>query len=141
MKSGWKNKITSSAAGTFRLGKQFSNFVETGDIFALSGQLGSGKTTFIKGVADGLGYSGEVTSPTFTLINQYPSDPEIIHIDGYREKNVHRWISLGIIEYFYSDSIVFIEWPEVLEKLLPERKTLISFSYIDKNKRSIRINK
>jgi len=140
LKSGWTNCITSSPEETFEKGKQFARFIETGDIFALSGQLASGKTTFIKGIANGLGYKGEVTSPTFTLINEYHSIPEIIHLDCYRETNLNRWINLGINEYFNTDSIVFIEWPEVIKALLPDRTITILLSHIEENKRKININ-
>ena len=71
-----------------------------GEIYKLFGELGAGKTTFIKGVLEELGYNALVTSPTYTLINEYEIYPKIIHIDCYRESNLDRWHMLGINEYF-----------------------------------------
>ncbi|MFQ6610731.1 MAG: tRNA (adenosine(37)-N6)-threonylcarbamoyltransferase complex ATPase subunit type 1 TsaE [Fidelibacterota bacterium] len=141
MKYGWKNCITFTPEETIKQGNLFSNYVEAGDIFKLSGQLASGKTTFIKGLSKGIGYTGEVTSPTFTLINEYESIPMIVHMDCYREKNLKRWINLGINEYFHDDHIILIEWPDVIEEIIPDRAITIQFSHIGEDKREIKIIK
>ena len=88
--------------------KSFSGKLKLGDIVLLYGQLGSGKTTFVKGVLKGFNFKDEVTSPTFSLINEYDASKKIIHIDCYREKNIDRWINIGIIDYFNSENIVLI---------------------------------
>ena len=141
MKYGWNSYITVTPEETIRQGELFSNYIEAGDIFKLSGQLASGKTTFIKGLSKGIGYNGEVTSPTFTLINEYESDPMIIHMDCYREKNLSRWINLGINEYFHNNCIILIEWPEVIEELIPDNAITILFSHVCEDKREIKIIK
>ena len=109
-------------------------------VYGLKGDLASGKTTFIKGVLLGLNYKKIVNSPTFTLINEYDADYKVIHIDCYRENDIDRWIDLGILEYFSSNYIVIIEWPEIIQSLLPRDISYINFSTVDSNKRRITIN-
>lgn len=90
-------------------------------IFIFRGQLGAGKTTLIKELCKVLGYHGEVTSPTFSLINEYDSaGNKIYHMDLYRVKDVDEAIDFGIEEYLYSDAFCFIEWPDIVMDLLPE---------------------
>ena len=81
-----------------------------------------------------------MTSPTFTLVNEYESKPKIIHIDCYREHNLNRWIGLGIHEYLESDAIVFIEWAELIKPLLPENIIEIKFAHSGENNREIKLN-
>ena len=137
MKKGWLGDISESPKDTIKLGNSLTNYLEIGDLILLNGELASGKTTFMKGVLDGLNYDGNVTSPTFTLVNEYNSTPKIIHIDCYRETNLNRWINLGINEYFDSKSIIFIEWAELIQPILPEKHFEIKFSHIELNKRKI----
>lgn len=137
MIQGWSGNTTNSPEDTMELGKDFASNIEIGDVISLNGDLAAGKTTFMKGVLKGIGYEGEVTSPTFTLVNEYESQPKIIHIDCYRETNLNRWIGLGIHEYLESDSIVFIEWAELIKPLLPENIIEIKFSHSGDNNRKI----
>ena len=116
-----KTNIMSSYLDTQKLGEEFSKNINSGDIILLYGDLGSGKTTFIKGILKGLKFSGEVTSPTFSLINEYDANKKVIHIDCYREENLDRWINLGIEDYFNKSNIVIIEWPEILENIIPDK--------------------
>ena len=134
-----KNKIilSSSPEQTLEIGSEFSKGASIGNIYCLNGEIGSGKTTFMKGVLKGFNYKGIVTSPTFTLINEYDSSPSVIHIDCYREDNIDRWISLGILEYFQSDKIIFIEWPDIIKKILPDDIFNIDFNVVEENKREI----
>ena len=94
------NKHTKSSLETENLGVEFSKKISQGTIITLNGDLGSGKTTFVKGVLKGFNYIDEVTSPTYTLINEYNADYKIIHIDCFREKNIDRWLNIGLIDYF-----------------------------------------
>ena len=126
MKSGWKGHISNSPEETIQMGKSLSNFIEKGDIITLKGDLAAGKTTFVKGILLGLNYRQDVTSPTFTLVNEYEAKIKVIHMDCYRENNLKRWISLGIQDYFYSNDIKIIEWPEIISTLLP--KNVISIN-------------
>lgn len=137
MKLGWKGSITNNADETIKLGEQFSNFIELGDVFAFEGELASGKTTFTKGMLKGLDFKKPVTSPTFTLVNEYDAKLSIIHIDCYREDEVDRWIHLGISDYFSTQNIVIIEWAERITRLLPQNTIRINFNHQGKNKREI----
>ena len=131
------NKITVSAEDTNLYAKSLASVFEPGCIYGFRGDLASGKTTFIKGILSGIGFQGMVNSPTFTLINEYQANDKVVHIDCYREKSINRWIQLGIIEYFNSNSIILIEWPEVIDTILPKDVVYIDFENIDINKRRI----
>ena len=102
--------------------------------------MGAGKTTFVKGVLKGLNYKYDVTSPTYTLINEYDADYKIIHIDCYREKDINRWLNIGITDYFDSDCILFIEWYENIKSILPKNINIINFKMISENERLISNN-
>ncbi len=131
--------IANNAEETIKFGKKIADLIEPGDVVKLYGNLGAGKTTFMKGVLSALGYKGVVTSPTYTLINEYDITPKVIHIDCYREGNLKRWHMLGIEEYFNNNLIVFIEWPEILETILPIKNCYdISFNFLSENKREIK---
>ncbi len=86
----------------------------------LFGNLGSGKTTCIKGICAGLGVEEEVTSPTFTLINEYHGRLPVFHFDFYRIGSVQELRELGLDEYFYGDGVCLIEWPEIVSDMLPK---------------------
>ena len=137
MKIGWQGSITNNEDETVQLGENLSNFLELGDVFAFEGELASGKTTFTKGVLKGLGYNKSVTSPTFTLVNEYDSRIPIIHIDCYREDEVERWIHIGIADYFSNQNVVIIEWPERIRPLLPQNTIRINFKHQGQDEREI----
>ena len=139
MRSGWQGGETASPEESMELGESLADFLESGDILALRGDLAAGKTTFVKGILKGLNYQAEVTSPTFTLINEYDADKRVIHIDCYREENVESWLNLGVQEYFYNDDIVIIEWPEIISKILPHECIKINLKSTSENGRSITI--
>ena len=132
-----KKNITNSFLETEKLGQEFSKMIQLGDIILLYGDLGSGKTTFVKGLLKGFKFIGNVTSPTFSLINEYDANIKIIHIDCYREKNLKRWINLGIEDYFNDSNIVIIEWPEILEDIVPNNVIKIKMEHINENIREI----
>ena len=139
MKQGWEGRVTSSAEETIKLGKSLSKFIEAGDIMTLDGNLAAGKTTFVKGILSGLNFKREVTSPTFTLINEYEAKHRVIHMDCYRENNLQRWVNLGIQDYFYSDDVKIIEWPEIISALIPEDHISITLTSISEFERKIYI--
>lgn len=92
-------------------------------VFAFYGKMGAGKTTFIKAVCEELGVTDPITSPTFAIVNEYRSDESgalIYHFDFYRIKKLEEVYDMGYEDYFYSGAICFIEWPELVEELLPE---------------------
>ena len=107
-------------------------------LFAFYGAMGAGKTTFIKAICESLGATDIVTSPTFTLVNEYKTaDGEsIFHIDFYRIKKQEEVFDFGIEEYLSGDSYCFMEWPELIEEILPPETVKVKIS-VDKNERRI----
>ena len=137
MKSGWMGSVTQDPQETIQLGEHFATFVEKGDVFSFVGDLASGKTTFIKGILKGLNFDKPVTSPTFTLVNEYDAKFPVIHIDCYREDEQERWIKLGINDYMNEKNVVIIEWADKMQSLLPVGTIQIQFSHKSINSRAI----
>ncbi|MDA3880633.1 MAG: tRNA (adenosine(37)-N6)-threonylcarbamoyltransferase complex ATPase subunit type 1 TsaE [Prolixibacteraceae bacterium] len=110
-------------------------------IFAFYGQMGAGKTTFIKAVCKELGVEENITSPSFALINEYSSTKSgsIYHFDCYRLKDSEEAFDIGAEEYFYSGNLCFIEWPERIEDLLPENTVEVQVTVADDQSRVIEI--
>ncbi len=115
-----------SEAETFDIGKQFAGQLRRGDIVGLFGELGSGKTRFVQGVCAGLQVDEPVISPTFTLVNQYTGyngdgrTLKIQHIDCYRLTSIDELIEIGMDEMLSSNDICLIEWPQLIEPLIPD---------------------
>ncbi len=129
---------TTSDLETQQLGVKFSKIISNGDIITLNGDLGSGKTTFIKGILKGLDYKNEVTSPTYTLINEYRAQYNIIHIDCYRENDINRWFNIGLVDYFNNNqNVIFIEWAENIKSILPDKTIDLFFQVVNSNERLI----
>ena len=139
MKFGWRGSVTQDPQETIQLGEHFATFVEKGDVFSFVGELASGKTTFIKGIMEGLNFNKPVTSPTFTLVNEYDAKYPVIHIDCYREEELERWIKLGMNDYMNDENIVIIEWADKMESLLPENTVQLNFSHKGKKSREIKL--
>ncbi|OFX57608.1 MAG: tRNA (adenosine(37)-N6)-threonylcarbamoyltransferase complex ATPase subunit type 1 TsaE [Bacteroidetes bacterium GWB2_41_8] len=108
-------------------------------IFAFYGAMGSGKTTFIKALCRSLGSRDNITSPTFALINEYSTDDSavIYHFDFYRIKKLEEAYDLGYEDYIYSGNYCFIEWPEMIESLLPEKIVEVRINETEKGVRLI----
>ena len=109
-------------------------------VFAFNGQMGAGKTTFIKALCEALGVSETVTSPTFSIVNEYRSDETgelIYHFDFYRIKKLDEAYDMGCEDYFYSGAVCFIEWPELVEDLLPGNTVWVDFRVNDDESRTI----
>ena len=137
MKSGWMGSVTQDPQETIQLGEHFATFVEKGDVFSFVGDLASGKTTFIKCILKGLNFDKPVTSPTFTLVNEYDAKIPVIHIDCYREEEQERWIKLGMNAYMDAENVVIIEWADKMKSLLPVDTIQIQFSHKSINSRDI----
>mgnify|MGYP001212413847 CR=1 FL=1 len=131
------NTISKSYNDTFQLGLDFSNKIKSGHVIGLIGDLASGKTSFVKGVLKGLNYKHDVTSPTFTLINEYNAKVKVIHIDFYRETNIERWNNMGFHDIVNDDAIIIIEWADLLLDLLPDNMLKIYFNHLSENHRKI----
>lgn len=103
--------------------KTFVEHIDGKTIFAFYGKMGAGKTTFIKAICEQLGVEDVITSPTFAIVNEYLSTTtgeQIFHFDFYRVKKIEEVYDMGYEDYFYSGALCFIEWPELIEDLLPE---------------------
>jgi tRNA threonylcarbamoyladenosine biosynthesis protein TsaE len=121
---------TTSAGETAALGRTLARQLKPGDVVALSGQLGSGKTCFVQGVCEALGVRTHVGSPTFTLINEYPAPfGTVVHIDLYRISSMRELAALGIQEYFTERCICLVEWPELAGPLLPPGHFTVGFRH------------
>lgn len=127
---------------TVTLGKKYAAELSPGDVICLQGELGAGKTHFVKGMAEALGVpQSDVHSPTFTLINEYVSDPPLYHFDCYRMESPREALEIGAEEYFYGDGICVIEWPERIASLIPSEAIWISIEVPDKETRKFVIRK
>ena len=109
--------------------RQFVEAMGDNTVFAFYGKMGAGKTTFIKAVCEALGVTDVITSPTFAIVNEYRSDKGgelIYHFDFYRIKKLEEVYDMGYEDYFYSGALCFIEWPELVEDLLPADAVKVS---------------
>jgi tRNA threonylcarbamoyladenosine biosynthesis protein TsaE len=118
--------LTLSEEETKDLGRRLGSILKKGDIISLSGELGSGKTVFVKGLAEGLGARDIVTSPSFVLLNIYLGRLKLYHFDLYRITAEDFWDMMGG-DFFYEDGIVVLEWGEKVEKLLPPVALKVKF--------------
>ncbi|MDR0944264.1 MAG: tRNA (adenosine(37)-N6)-threonylcarbamoyltransferase complex ATPase subunit type 1 TsaE [Ruminococcus sp.] len=119
----------------------FAGELEKGDIIAFFGGLGAGKTAFIRGLAKGLGSSGFVTSPTFTICNEYDGSPSLIHFDMYRIKTEADLESIGFYDYLEKNAIIAIEWFENISGYNITPTVTVDIETIDENTRKINIKK
>ena len=110
--------------------RQFIDAMGDQHVFAFYGHMGAGKTTFIKAICEELGVDDVVTSPTFAIVNEYTAADSIpiYHFDFYRIKKLEEVYDMGYEDYFYGDGLCFIEWPEMMEELLPEGATKVQIA-------------
>ena len=114
--------------------REFINQIGDRRVFAFYGKMGAGKTTFVKAICEELGVEDVITSPTFAIINEYSTNVErstfnvqrIFHFDFYRIKKLEEVYDMGYEDYFYSGALCFIEWPELIEDILPEDAVRVS---------------
>lgn len=139
-----KNKyLTKNSEETKKLGVDFAKKIKLGDTLAFYGNLGSGKTTFIQGLANGLNIKRRIISPTFIIVRHYNLEKgSFYHIDLYRTQTRHDLLGLGIDEILSDDNnITAIEWSDKLNDFLPKKRIELYFRYIDENKREIEVKK
>ncbi|MBA7563279.1 tRNA (adenosine(37)-N6)-threonylcarbamoyltransferase complex ATPase subunit type 1 TsaE [Candidatus Atribacteria bacterium 1244-E10-H5-B2] len=129
--------ITKSPEETKNLGKEVSKLTKPGDLLAFYGELGAGKTCFIQGISQGLKVKDYVTSPSFTIINEYQGKIPIYHFDLFRLDNAEEILELGYKEYFYGEGLTVIEWAEKIEQLLPKEHLEIKIKFKDHHQRTI----
>jgi tRNA threonylcarbamoyladenosine biosynthesis protein TsaE len=132
---------TRSASETVQIGKTIGKCLLSGDVVALVGELGAGKTQFIKGLASGVGIEDptHISSPSFTLIHEYSGKIPFYHIDLFRLGREQEAEELGLEDYFQGRGITAIEWADKIPSLLPEELLFVSIAYVDKNIRSLEV--
>ncbi len=118
--------ITESVEETSKIGEQLGRLLSMGSIICLSGDLGAGKTAFTKGIAKGLGVDDYVTSPTYTIINEYQGRLPLYHFDVYRLNDVEEMYELGYEEYFFGDGVVVLEWADIVRDIIPRDRLWIT---------------
>ncbi|GIV57997.1 MAG: tRNA (adenosine(37)-N6)-threonylcarbamoyltransferase complex ATPase subunit type 1 TsaE [Bacteroidetes bacterium] len=132
---------TASPEETRALGTRLGAVLGPGDVVALYGDLGAGKTHLVKGIAAAHGVPGEaVSSPTFTLVNVYPGRTcPLYHLDAYRIRHLDELFEMGIDEYLYGDGLCLVEWPERLGPLLPEATLRLHLTHLGGDRRRIAV--
>jgi tRNA threonylcarbamoyladenosine biosynthesis protein TsaE len=113
---------TCSVEQTCKIGEKLGSILGSGDIVCMIGELGTGKTALAQGIAKSLGIGGYVTSPTFTIVNEYTGKYPLYHFDVYRISNPEEMFEIGFEEYIYGGGIVLIEWADLVEEILPEER-------------------
>ena len=128
--------LSESAADTERIATELAESIEPGDMVALFGGLGVGKTAFCRGFAKGIGYNDEVTSPTFAIVHEYLGGRlNIYHFDMYRIESFDELYSTGYFEYLESGGVVITEWSENIENVLPNKYYRVEMSNLEQNDR------
>ena len=122
--------------------KQFIAAMEDNTVFAFYGKMGAGKTTFIKAICEELGVTDVINSPTFAIVNEYRSDETgelIYHFAFYRIKKHDEVYDMGYEDYFYSGALCFIEWPELIEEVLPDDAVKVTIEEVEDGTRAVRL--
>ncbi len=132
--------ISNSPGETESFGQQFAGTIKSGDVLALTGELGTGKTQFVKGLTAAIGAPTPATSPTFTLLHEYSGGLlPIYHFDFFRVADQSSAERLGLDEYFFSDGVSVIEWADRFPELIPENARWISFEMKSETQRAITV--
>ena len=130
---------THSEAETEALGERLAKCLHAGAVVALYGDLGAGKTAFVRGMARGLELEEAVSSPTFTIVNEYPGDPALFHFDMYRLKDAEELYAIGWEDYLDRGGICVTEWSERIEEALPEDAVRVHIERTGENERTVRV--
>lgn len=131
---------TKSPEETFDVGFKIGKLLKKGDIVSLNGDLGAGKTHLTKGIAKGIEVDEYITSPTFTLVNEYRGRIPLYHFDVYRINDIGELYEIGFDEYIYGDGVSVIEWGDIIKEILPDDVININIKKIDDNTREIHID-
>ena len=131
--------VTDSPEQTEAVGNSLGKLLEPGDVVTLSGELGGGKTCFVRGVVATLAPAGKelVASPTFAILNEYPGQPPVLHYDCYRLRGSDDAVESGIEEQLCGDTVCLIEWPERIAAVLPDDRLEVLFEYAGDTRRCI----
>lgn len=134
--------ILDSVEATHAYGRAWAEQCRPGDVIALHGVLGSGKTQLVKGLADGLGFEGEVTSPTFTIIHEYHGGRlPIYHLDLYRFESEADALRIGVEDYLPSEGVTVVEWPDRVASVLPPQTQHFTIEVVSLNERIIKLGR
>ena len=131
--------LSHSEQETKEIGEKIAKKLKEGDVIALNGDLGAGKTAFAKGIAKGLGIKEFITSPTFTIVNEYIGKIPLYHFDVYRINHISEMDEIGTEEYLYGEGVCVIEWADLIKDLLPEHTVDIRIFRIDDVSRRIEV--
>ena len=119
--------------------REFIDNIGENTVFAFYGKMGAGKTTFVKAICEELGVEDVITSPTFAIVNEYEAPQQTIyHFDFYRIKKLEEVYDMGYEEYFYSGALCFIEWPELIEDVLPEDAVKVTIEEVPDGSRLVK---
>jgi tRNA threonylcarbamoyladenosine biosynthesis protein TsaE len=130
--------ILPNAEATIALGREFAGRIGPGEVLALCGELGAGKTHFVKGLAIGLGITAEATSPTFTLIHEYPGGRlPLFHFDLYRLETEDELLRIGFDDYLDSAGVLAIEWADKFPALIPSHARWLRFTHLPDGSREV----
>jgi tRNA threonylcarbamoyladenosine biosynthesis protein TsaE len=132
---------TRSAEETEALGARFAESLGPGDVVALTGELGAGKTCFTQGLARGLGVARRAVSPTFVLVNEYRGRVPVHHVDAYRTESLAELLDLGLEEMFAGDGVTIVEWADKLLPLLPAHTVHVHIEGVGDEPRVVRITR
>ncbi|MFP4641110.1 MAG: tRNA (adenosine(37)-N6)-threonylcarbamoyltransferase complex ATPase subunit type 1 TsaE [Chloroflexota bacterium] len=130
--------ITHSPEQTQEIGSIIGEFAQPGDLLLLVGDLGTGKTCLVQGIAWGMGLPGYASSPSFVLAREYPGSTNLYHIDLYRLENLEEIADLGIDDYLYGEGVCVVEWAEKAMTLFPQEHLLIELEHLTENERKLR---
>lgn len=131
---------TCSVQETEQLASNFAKELRRGDVIAFTGGMGAGKTAFVRGLAKGLGVTGEVSSPTYAIVNEYRGDPALYHFDMYRVESSEDLFTTGYYDYLdEGESILAVEWSENITDSLPEQTVFVNITPLSENERKIQI--
>jgi tRNA threonylcarbamoyladenosine biosynthesis protein TsaE len=131
--------ITATPEETESVAARLAHCLELGDVVTISGELGAGKTTFVRGAARALGVTGPISSPTFTIGHLYEAPTPVAHLDLYRIAGLdpEEW---GDLEPYFDRTVAFVEWPEHGGDWLPEARAVVTLGHVDESHRSVRID-
>lgn len=120
--------ISNSVDETKKIAAELAKKLSAGDVLCMYGDLGAGKTAFVQGLAAGLGITEPITSPTFTIVNEYYGSLPLYHFDVYRISDSDEMYEVGYEEYIYGDGVSVIEWAELIEDILPKKRYNVTIS-------------